>query len=137
MGKQHLKYIVTFPVGFGVLVLWLLLAIVLSWDLSQWFYYIFVGGVILPMVFLGAYLDRKFKVPGGMAKAAKAAMAPEISEGYVPCPNCRQPVKKGLEFCSYCGTKMIADSFIPCPNCKQGLKPGVLFCTACGTKINP
>ncbi len=105
-GKQHLKYIITIPLGIGLFILAILLAIVFGWDLEQWMYYLIMGIVIIPMAFLGGYLDKKFKAEGGLAKAAKAAKVAEVSGDYVPCPNCKQPVKKGLEFCSYCGTKM-------------------------------
>jgi hypothetical protein len=136
MNKQHLKYTITIPLGIVLFILMLLFAVVLSIDLSEWFYYLLMFFVVIPTVVLGAYLDRKFKVAGGLAKAAKAAMVPQVSGDYVPCPHCKQPVKKGLEFCSYCGTKIVTEIVVPCPNCKQEMKVGVLFCTACGTKMS-
>ena len=53
------------------------------------------------------------------------------------CPNCRQEIEAGSEFCGNCGVRIERQPVeLPCPACGSPLLPGAEFCAECGSKLS-
>ena len=52
------------------------------------------------------------------------------------CPNCRQEIEAGSEFCGNCGVRIGRHPVGPtCPACGSPVLPGAEFCAECGAKL--
>lgn len=64
------------------------------------------------------------------------------------CPNCRQAITLGEEFCEHCGIVLAVSTGFPpqaaisatvqtefCPRCQEARRPGVKFCNRCGYRF--
>ena len=77
----------------------------LSSTFMQW--WLITALVILPMAYLGFYLDRKvFKLSGTLAKSKKKSIATKKPDEFMECPHCGQSIRIGSEFCGYCSEKI-------------------------------
>lgn len=112
MATKMTKYYIIIPLGIGLfLLLFLTLgpAIMVNEFLSSTFmqWWLISALVILPMAYLGVYLDRKvFKLTGTLAKSKKKSIADKKPDEFMKCPHCGQSIKIGSEFCSYCSEKI-------------------------------
>ena len=53
------------------------------------------------------------------------------------CPNCRQEIEAGSEFCGNCGARIERHPVeLTCPACGSPLLPGAEFCAECGTRLS-
>ena len=53
------------------------------------------------------------------------------------CPNCRQEIEAGSEFCGNCGARLEYHSVeLTCPECGSPFLPGAEFCVECGTRLS-
>lgn len=73
-----------------------------------------------------------FMMPGMIAEAFRSGPAPAAPEA-VPCPGCREPVRKEAKFCPQCGRQLLV--FRKCAGCGENLPPNAKFCGECGRPV--
>lgn len=112
MATKKTKYFIIIPLGIG---LYILLALTLGplimadefWSQTQMQWWLIGAIVILPMAYLGVYLDRHvFKLTGTLLKTKEKSIADKNPEEFMKCPHCDQSIRIGSEYCSYCSEKI-------------------------------
>jgi membrane protease subunit (stomatin/prohibitin family) len=96
------------------------------------------GGAAGQGMGLGMGAGMGMMIPGmvsqAMQQGAQQAQAPQAPVQTGPiCPKCRTQLAPNAQFCSGCGTKIVAS--INCPSCNAVLAADAKFCGGCGKPV--
>jgi membrane protease subunit (stomatin/prohibitin family) len=69
-------------------------------------------------------------LPGMIAQSMQGAQQQGTT---IACPGCKAQIPAGSQFCSSCGTKILAT--MQCPKCNAQIPSGSKFCSGCGASL--
>ena len=70
-------------------------------------------------------------LPGMIAQSMQGAQQQQGAT--IACPGCKAQIPAGSQFCSSCGTKIMAT--MQCPKCNAQIPSGSKFCSGCGASL--